>query len=190
MGFLVRLGFLQPRKLALGENDPVLGDLGFQRLKPLRHRLQVMALPDTTHPGRGHRQPALTKFVRHAHLTESRLLEGDFHHRGLDLRGDPILQHRLAAANLGQRQFAALLVEFLKAIEAVARVAHDPTGLSDLLKLLGQFQQAHFGADDLLFLSHVGSPFRRGSRPGRAPARCRPFDHGSNRHRTVRLNIS
>ena len=175
MGFLVRFGLLQRRKLALGENEPVLGDLGLQRLEPLRHRLQVMALPDAAHPGRGHRQPALTKFVRNAHLAEGRLLEGDFDHRGLDLRGDPILQHRLAAANLGQRQFAALLVEFLKAIEAVARVAHDPTGLSDVLKLLGQFQQAHFGADDLLFLSHVGSPFRRGQQAGARPGPLPPF---------------
>ena len=45
-------------------------------------------------------------------------------HRLLDLRGDPVPQHRLAPADLLQRQLAAFVVQLLEAVEAVARVAH------------------------------------------------------------------
>ena len=49
---------------------------------------------------------------------------------------------------------AALLVEFLEAVEAVARIAHDFAGLADVAELFGQFQQAGLGADNLLVLGH------------------------------------
>jgi hypothetical protein len=49
----------------------------------------------------------------------------------LDFRGGAVLQHRLAAADLLQRQLAAFVVELLEAVEAVAAVAHHLAGLAD-----------------------------------------------------------
>ena len=49
--------------------------VGFQRLEPLVHSLQVVAQPHTAHPGGGNREPALPELAGHAHLTEGRLLD-------------------------------------------------------------------------------------------------------------------
>jgi hypothetical protein len=51
-----------------------------------------------------------------------------------------ILQHRLLAANLLQRQLAACLVKLLEAVEAVAAVAHHLAGLADIAELFGELQ--------------------------------------------------
>src|SRR4029079_10719881 len=72
-------------------------------------------------------------------------------HGVLDVLRDAILQHRFLAADFLQRQFAAFVVQFLEAIEAVAAVAHHFAGLADVTKLLGKLEQSNFGADDLLF---------------------------------------
>jgi hypothetical protein len=88
------------------------------------------------------------------------LLDGDRHHRLFDRRRRAVLQHRLAPADLGQREFAAFVVELLEAIEAVARVAQHFAGLADIAELAGQLQQPDLGADDLLLLCHL-----RGLRP-------------------------
>ena len=72
----------------------------------------------------------------------------------LDLRRDPVLQHRLLAADLLQRQLAAFVVQLLEPVEAVAAVAHHLAGLADIAELLGQLQQADLGPDDLLFSRH------------------------------------
>src|SRR5262249_28043622 len=53
-----------------------------------------------------------------------------------------------------QRQFAALVVQLLKPVEAVAAVTHHLAGLADIAELLGKLQQANLGADDLLFSRH------------------------------------
>src|SRR3712207_7720785 len=45
-----------------------------------------------------------------------------------------------------------------EAIEAVTRVAHHLAGLADVAELLGQLQQTHFGADDLLVSCHGRCP--------------------------------
>ena len=52
VGLLVGLGFLQSGELALGEDQAILGDLGFQRLQSEFHALQFVAQPDRTHTGR------------------------------------------------------------------------------------------------------------------------------------------
>jgi hypothetical protein len=54
-----------------------------------------------------------------------------------------------------QGKFAAFVVQFLEAVEAVPAVAHHLAGLADVAELLGQLQQPGLGADDLLFLGHV-----------------------------------
>jgi hypothetical protein len=54
-----------------------------------------------------------------AELAPGGLLDGDGGHRLLDLRRRAVLQHRLAAADLGQRRLPALVVELLEAVEAV-----------------------------------------------------------------------
>src|SRR5271166_3459387 len=60
MGFFFGFGFLQGRKLGLGEDDAVLGDFGFQGFQTLLHRLQIVALPHAADAGRRHGQPALS----------------------------------------------------------------------------------------------------------------------------------
>src|SRR5262249_14619783 len=65
-----------------------------------------------------------------------------------------ILQHRLLATDLLQRQLAACVVKLLGAIEAIAAVAHHLAGLADIAELFGELQQPNFRADDLLFGRH------------------------------------
>jgi hypothetical protein len=154
---------------------PSLGALGFQRLKPLVHGLQIVAQPHTAHAGGGDREPALPQLVGNAELTEGRLLEGQRYDGVLDLLRHAVLQHRLLAADFLQGQFAALLVKLLEPVEAVAAVAHHFAGLADIAELLGELQQTNFGTDDLLFSGHgvLQSPRRGASppRPLRAPPR-------------------
>jgi hypothetical protein len=129
----------------------LLGALGFQRLEPLVHRLEVVAQPHTAHAGGGNRQPALPQFVGHAQLPECRLLERERNDRVFDLLSYAVLQHRLLAADLLQRQLAACIVKLLEAVEAVAAVAHHLAGLADIAELFGELQQPDFRPDDLLF---------------------------------------
>ena len=65
-----------------------------------------------------------------------------------------VLQHWLLAADFLQRQLAALVVEFLEPVEAVAAVTHHLAGLADVAELLGELQQPNLGADDLLLSRH------------------------------------
>src|SRR6516162_2816018 len=95
-------------------------------------------------------------------------------YRLLDFRGGAVLHHRLAPADLLQRQLAAFVVELLEAVEAVAAVAHHFAGLADITELLGQLQQPELGSDDLLFLGHSWSPSLC-RRAGRGPSSwCEP----------------
>src|SRR5262249_47204665 len=82
------------------------------------------------------------------------LLNGQRNDGILDLLRHPVLQHRLLAADLLQRQLAAFVVELLEPVEAVAAVAHHLAGLADVAELLGELQQPNLGADDLLFGRH------------------------------------
>src|SRR6266849_5189087 len=79
-----------------------------------------MTLPHTTHPGRRDVQAAFFQLVGRAHLTPRRLGDRQLGHRLLDLRHHPVLQDRLAPRDFLQRRLAALVVEFLEAVEAVA----------------------------------------------------------------------
>src|SRR5258707_853544 len=62
-----------------------------------------------------------------------------------DLLRHAILQYRLLAADLLQRQLAAFVIEFLKAVEAVAAIAHHLAGLADIAELLGELQEPNLG---------------------------------------------
>src|SRR5207344_1301187 len=99
-----------------------------------------------------------------------RQLEDD----GLDLWRRAVLQNRLAPCQLLQRQLTTGLVEFLEPIEAVARVAHHLAGLADIAELLGQLQQPHFGANDLLLFGHRRCPSKRRGRALCHPTAPRP----------------
>src|SRR5262245_15426991 len=151
---LLGLGLFQRDDLRLGQHQALLGALGFQRLEPLVHRLQVVAQPHTAHAGGGNREPALPALIGNADLTEGRLLDRQRYDGSLDLLRHAVLQHRLLAADFLQPQFAALVVELLEAVEAVATVAHHFAGLADIAELLGELQQPNLGADDLLFSRH------------------------------------
>ena len=92
---------------------PVLRHLGFERLEAVFHRRQIMPLPHAAHPGRRDRQAAPLQRLRHPHLAPGRLLDGQANHRLFDLDRRTVLQDRLLAADLLQRQLAAFVVEML-----------------------------------------------------------------------------
>src|SRR6516225_12323565 len=58
------------------------------------------------------------------------------HHRLLDLDRRAVLQDRLLAADLLQRQLATFVVQLLEPVKAVAAVAHHFAGLADIAELL------------------------------------------------------
>jgi len=125
-----------------------------------------MALPHAAHASRRNRQTALLQLIGDANLAEGRLLNRKCNDSVLDLLRHTVLQHRLLAADLLQRELAPLVVEFLEAIETVAAVAHHLAGLADVAELFGKLKQSNFGTDDLLFSRHgvLQSP-RRGASP-------------------------
>src|SRR5262249_49781971 len=99
-----------------------------------------------------------------------------------------VLRHRLLAADLLQGELAALLVEFLETVEAVAAVTHHLAGLAYIAELLGQLQQPNLGADDLLFGGHGGGLQSAEARP---PAPSRPrlgyrCARGPEHHRQIK----
>ena len=165
MRLLFALGLLQRDELAFGQHQAFLGDLGFERLEPFLHRLEIMTLPDPAHPGRRNRMAELAKLIGDADLAISRPVQRKLDDDRLDLGRRAVFQDRLAPRQLLQRQFAAGVVKLLEAIETVARVAHHLAGLADIAELPGQLQQPYLGADDLLFLGHRRCPFET-PRPG------------------------
>ena len=139
------------------------------------------------------REPALAQLVGDPHLAEGGLLNRELDDRRLDLRGDPVLQHRLAPADLLQRQLAAFVVQLLEAVEAVARIAHHLAGLAYIPELLGELQQADLGADDLLFSGHDGVLSNRRDGALRHPDRSAPrlgCRCAVDQAATVRLSLS
>src|SRR5262249_16733838 len=100
---LLGLGLFQRDDLRLGQHQALLGTLGFQRLEPLVHRLQVVAQPHTAHAGGGNREPALPQLVGNADLTEGRLLDRQRYDGVFDLLRHAVLQYRLLAADFLQR---------------------------------------------------------------------------------------
>ncbi len=156
MGFLVSLGFFQGGELAFGQDQPLLGHFGFEGFEAELHGCEIVAQPDAAHAEWRDADAAFEQFVGGACLAPGGLLDGDGEHGLLDLGGDAVLEDGLATGEFREGEFAAFVVEFLEAIEAVARIAHDFAGLGDIAELLGQFEQAGFGADDLLVLGHDG----------------------------------
>jgi hypothetical protein len=94
---------LQGGDLGLGQHQPVLGALGFQRPQPLLHGLEVVALPHAAHPRRGDGEAAALELVGDAHLAEGGLLQGDLDDGLLHRRGHPVGRDRLAPGHLRQR---------------------------------------------------------------------------------------
>src|SRR5579872_2102636 len=129
---LLALSLLQGSQLAFGEHQAVLSDFGFEGLEPLLHRLEIVALPDAAHPGRRDRMAELAKLIGDADLTIGRSVQRELDDDRLDFRGRAVLQNRLAPRQLLQRQFAAGVVKFLEAVEAVAAVTHHFAGLADI----------------------------------------------------------
>src|SRR6478736_8557483 len=154
MRLLLGLGFFQRDDLRLGQHQTLLGALGFQRLEPLGHGLQIVALPHAAYAGGRNREPAFAQFVGDADLAEGRLLNGERNNSVFNILRHTVLQHRFLAADLLQSQFAALVVELLEAIEAVAAVAHHLASLADVAELLGKLEQSYLGADNLMFSRH------------------------------------
>ena len=83
--------------------------------------------------------------------------------------------------------------QLLKAVEAVARIAHHLAGLAHIVELLGELQQADLGADDLLFSGHDGVLSNRRGGTLRHPDRSAPrlgYRCAVDQDTTVRLNLS
>jgi len=64
----------------------------------------------------------LTKLIGDADLTIGRSFQRELDNDRFDVRRRAVLQNRLAPRQLLQRQFAAGVVEFLEAVEAVTAV--------------------------------------------------------------------
>ena len=109
--FAVRLllffSFFQRYDLRLGQNQPLLRDLGFQGLEPLLHRLEIVTLPDTPDARRRDRKSTLPQLIGDADLAERRLLEGERNYGVFDLLPYTIRYDRLLAGDFLQRQLAA-----------------------------------------------------------------------------------
>ena len=155
MGFLVGLGLLERGDLRLGQQNPILCHLGFERLQAEFHRGEIVALPHAAHAGGRNRQPAPLQGVRDAYLAPGRLLDRHLDRRLFDVDRGAVLQDRLLAADLLQRQLAAFVVQLLEPIKAVAAVPHHFAGLADIAELLGQFEQPNLCSDNLLVLGHM-----------------------------------
>ena len=135
------LARLQCGQLRLGQDQPFLGGLGFERLQAFGHRLEVVPHPDAAYALRRDAQSAaLADLVGDAHLAVGRKLQRQGDHSLLDLWIDAVLQQRPATRDLLQRGLAALVVQLLEAVEAVARVTHDAAGLADVSQLPGQLR--------------------------------------------------
>jgi hypothetical protein len=98
-------------------------------LETLVHVLKVVTLPHTAHAGGRDRKPALPQLVGDAQLTEGGLLDGKRNDGILDLLWNAILQDRLLAADLLQRQLTAFLVKLLEAIKTVPGALRNPDQL-------------------------------------------------------------
>ncbi len=121
MFFLLTLGTFQRDELRLGQHQPLLGGLGFQRLQTLAHGLQIVAQPDATDTLWRNRQGMpFEDFVGDSDLTVGRQFEGQFDHGSLDLRIHAVLKQRPVMRYLLQRGLAASVVQFLEPVEAVA----------------------------------------------------------------------
>lgn len=65
-----------------------------------------------------------------------------------------ILEERCLSGNLLEDGLAASLLPLLKAIEAIAAIAHQPTGLGNIVELLGSLTDTHLSLDAFLVRRH------------------------------------
>jgi hypothetical protein len=77
MGLFLCLGLLHGRDLRFRQDRACLSHLGLQRLQPLRHVFEVMALPHAAHAEGRDDQAALAQFVGDTRLAPGWLLDGD-----------------------------------------------------------------------------------------------------------------
>src|SRR3954469_15728389 len=117
---------------------------------------------------------ALTHLVGNPDLAKGRLLQRQLDDDRLDLGRRAVRQQRLASRELLKGDFAPSIIQLLEAVEAVARVAHHLAGLADVAELLGKFQQANFGPNDLLLFRPRRCPLERRGRALRTPTTPRP----------------
>jgi hypothetical protein len=107
---------------------PLLGLGLFQRddlrLGQTRPPWALLASDHAAHAGGRDREPALPQLVDNADLTEGRLFDRQRYDGTLDLLWHAVLQRRLLASDLLQRQFAALVVGLFEPVEAVAATNH------------------------------------------------------------------
>ena len=68
-----------------GEDQALLGHLGFERLEALLHRLQIMALPHPAHARRRDGVPLFAHLVGDPDLAEGGLIQREREDGGLDL---------------------------------------------------------------------------------------------------------
>jgi len=160
VGFFFLAGAFHGAQLILGEHEVFLGGLGFQSLEPFAKSFQIMPQPDAAYPGRRNKQATSGEFVGHAHLAKGRLVQGDLHHRLLDVLLDPVSGTGFASVDLAQGQLATGLVQLFEAVKAVAGIAHDLAGLRDAAQQLAELQQPHFVLDDFFFGPHLTFSFR------------------------------
>jgi len=70
--FFVGFGLLEGGDLGLGQQDPILRHLGFQRLEAVFDRRQIVALPHAAHARRRDRQTLPLQRLRHPHHAQAR----------------------------------------------------------------------------------------------------------------------
>lgn len=131
----------------------------------------------------------LEDFVGDTDLAVRGQLQGQFNHCCLDPRIHAVLQQRTVMGDFLQGRFSASVVQFLKTVEAVARIAHYTAGLTDVAKLSGKLKNADFGADDFLFLKSWRTPC---SSPTRVVASGYALRDNTRRHEkptTVRFSL-
>jgi hypothetical protein len=82
-------------ELVFGQDQALLGHLGFERLQALLHRLQIMALPHPAHARWRDRVALLAHLVGDPDLAEGGLLQGQRDDGRLDLGRRAVRQQGL-----------------------------------------------------------------------------------------------
>ena len=143
-GLVVELLLLQGLDLGLGQDDAVLGDLGFEGFQPRLEVGQAVAHPDRTDPAGGDEDATLAQLVGDPDLAAGRIFDGVGDNRVLGFEIDPVLEIGRPARPFQQRLDAAILDRVPVAVECVARQAHDLAGLRDVTEFFRQIEKADF----------------------------------------------
>lgn len=131
-------GFFQGFHLGCREDHCfVVGQPLFQSLPSFFEGFQTVSQPDRAHPAGRNRLTLFLQFVGDPDLTISWIVRSNLDHGLFDLGLNPIGWQRFPPTELSQTGFARLLIQFLKAIEAVSRVPQDLTSLAHIAQLFG-----------------------------------------------------